>query len=83
MTTVIESDEFRQEVAELKADPIVQAMAKEVKDVPEWKLYHVDGTPKIGFMRRTVNEYQKRGGVKAKTLGSVARAITALNKEQG
>lgn len=82
MTTVIESDDYRKEEAELKADPIVQAMAKEVKNVPREKLCDIEGQPKLGFALRALDEYKKRGGVQAKTIGSVARAIMALNKEQ-
>jgi hypothetical protein len=79
----IENDDYRSEEEELKADPIVQAMAREAKNAPRHKLYHMTGDPRIAFMARALDEYKKRGGTKAKTFGSVARAITALNKEQG
>jgi len=67
--SVIESDEYRREVEQLKADPLIQAMEASLQpdvDTEEW-----------AFIRAASDEYQRRGG-EAMTIGGPARAITAL-----
>jgi hypothetical protein len=75
MTHVIESDEYREEVAALMGDPIVKELAREatalVADPTEYQSHH--------FMGAALDEYHRRGGENARTIGGVARAIAAIN----
>jgi hypothetical protein len=73
---VIESDDYRQEQETLMADPIVLAMLDELP--PE-------SIPMEGghsFMLAALHEYNARGGTNARSIGSVARALIALNRER-
>lgn len=73
-------DEFyRQAVEEAKADPIVQAMAKDLReggvqtDALSW-----------AFIRGCNVEYERRGGtLQPRAIGTVAEAIQALNAANG
>lgn len=70
MTHVIESDDYRREEEQLRADPIIQAMAAEIPaTVP------TDG---YDFMVRALDEYKRRGGENARSIGGPARAIRAI-----
>lgn len=86
MTGVIESDKYREEEATLKADPIIVAMAAEIRegiDAGAVKIsdFAKDGSAVFGFMSDAGDEYRKRGGTKAESIGGPARAILALLKE--
>jgi hypothetical protein len=87
MTSVIESDSYREEERELKEDPIIRALAAEVREgldagaVDRAEFMTEDGHARHGFMLGAKNEYHKRGGTKARTIGGPARAVLALLKE--
>ncbi len=68
---VIESDDYRDEEARLKSDPIVIALADEVRG---------SGTDlsNSGFMNAVNREYHARGGNDNFSIGGVARAIRAI-----
>jgi hypothetical protein len=79
MAAELISDDYRHEQAALVADPIVQAMAKEVEEHElRDSLFHEDGTPRFAFMLRANSEYRRRSGKESRSLGGVARAIGAL-----
>ena len=78
---VIESDDYRQEVEALKADPIIQGMAGELP--PDFRALLASGQDfdAWAFTRGASEEYHKRGGENARSIGGPARAIQALVKE--
>jgi len=68
--TVIESDDYRKEISALMADPIIVAMTNEIPnnlDMSAW-----------GFTQVASEEYNKRGGKNARSIGGPARAIQRL-----
>lgn len=69
--TVIESQDYRDEIEKLKADPIIRDMAFEIPADFEVKLTHE-------FMGRAGAEYRDRGGTQARTIGGPARAVIAV-----
>jgi hypothetical protein len=87
MTGVIESDKYRDEERELKADPIIRALAAEVREgldaeaVTRDEFTHDSGTATFTFMQGASAEYRDRGGTKARTIGGPARAVLALLEE--
>lgn len=74
----IVSDQHRREQRVLQADPIIIAMAQELRALPPEE----QPTPKVlegwDFMRRAMLGYEQRGGRNARTIGGVAKAIAAL-----
>jgi hypothetical protein len=79
-TAVIEADYYRQEEADLRADPIIQARAREVAGaLPQ--LTHEDGGATSELMGMANDEYRRRGGTRARSIGGVARAILALSRQ--
>lgn len=83
----IEADHYREEEAALRADPIIKAMAAEIKEgldagaVTMDEFVHETGTPKHGFMGGAGAEYRKRGGEKGRSIGGPARAVLAELRE--
>lgn len=75
---VVEAPHYREEVDALKADPIVAAMARELGAVELEKVAHEDGSPRFDFMCAANQQYSKRGGKGAKSIGGVAKAVLAL-----
>ena len=71
--TVLESRDYQREVEVLKDDPIVKAMALEIKGDVEPKECDTSN-----FMSAANNEYRNRGGHLNQTLGGVPRAIKSL-----
>lgn len=88
MAGVIESDSYRDEKRELKADPIIRALAAEVREgldagaVTMDEFTHESGAPVYVFMLGASEEYRKRGGKDAHSIGGPARAILALLGEE-
>ncbi len=79
----IEADHYRQEVALLKADPIVRQMAKDCEGAWDEEksrrfICHPDNHPTFEFMSTANAEYRERGGTQARTIGGVGRAIVSL-----
>lgn len=63
----------------LRADPVVRAMARELRGAGTWGAVHEDGTPSHGFMLSANRTYAERGGeITGKHIGAVARAVLAL-----
>jgi len=80
--TILESGDYQREIDLLKEDPIVRAMALEIKgDVP------IEVCDTHDFMLKANAEYRWRGGNKNQTIGGVPRAIKSLlvdwEREQG
>lgn len=75
----IESDEYRQEVEELKKDPIIIEMYNELPAA----YYNVIGfLDSFQFMVRSAQEYRDRGGNPiGRTIGGPAKAIKALHED--
>jgi hypothetical protein len=70
---VIEAEHYREEEETLKADPIILALAAELPaDFPVAEL------EAWSFISGASEEYQKRGGQDARSIGGPARAIRAL-----
>lgn len=84
MTHVIESDDYREEVAQLKEDPIIIQMADELP--PDWRLQFTHGgtddSPNWFFMTRASDEYHRRGGTQGRSIGGPAKAIIAVRRER-
>lgn len=75
MSSVIESDDYRKEEEVLKADPIVIAMADEIRNLAPSMRPDMTGHD---FMGRANDEYTRQGGTNHRSIGGVARAIRAL-----
>lgn len=83
--TVIESDRYRRTREALKQDPIVQAMAREMRDAWDASSEEfVDGTgsPRMWLMSSSNREYAERGGTLSGHIGAVAEAVVALLREE-
>lgn len=78
--TVTEAAHYGREVAKLKKDPIVKAMAKELPK--NFKMtYRNSNEPTGDFTMMAMLEYSRRGGKNSQSIGGVARAIVALRKK--
>lgn len=73
--SVIESDEYRHELKRLMRDPIIVAMASQ-PNLQDVELESWD------FISAASDEYHKRGGKHARSIGGPARAIRALVKPE-
>ncbi len=85
MTHVIEAEHYRIEVERLKADPIIREMVDEVASDYETdpnRFEHEDGSPCYELMLRSGDEYRRRGGKHAESIGGPAKAVLALLKER-
>lgn len=83
--TPIEADHYREEVANLKVDPIVIKLSDELWEAPQFikdELWDHNGEPTHRMHLGVNREYRVRGGTQAHTIGGVARAITTLHKER-
>ena len=81
--SIIESDDYREEVATLREDPIIQEMAAELPD--NWRVFALnEGTDQArhAFMMNALDEYKERGGTQARSIGGPVRAIIAILKEK-
>jgi hypothetical protein len=78
----IRAAHYGETVEQLKADPIVHAMAAAVAGSPRDELAHPDGTPRHEFMGHANAEYDLRGGRVTGHLGAVAEALLALLDEE-
>lgn len=85
--SVIESADYEQTRQRLMQDPIVIAMADEIKANTRFnrsKLTHNDDpsdprpTPTFTFMMSANHEYQKRGGTDGGHIGAIAEVILRL-----
>lgn len=72
---VIEAEHYRTEVKTLMADPIIRGMATGVTGLSDQEL---EGW---SFISAASDEYHRRGGTVATSIGGPARAIAALLKE--
>jgi hypothetical protein len=66
--TAIESDDYRQEVEALVADPIIAEMVAELP-----KGWDPEILERWGFVSGASHEYHERGGTNAKSIGGPAR----------
>jgi hypothetical protein len=77
----IEAEHYGQTRRALQADPIIGAMAAELRGMPAGQLVHEEsGTPRHEFMMGALREYQRRGGQIGTHIGGPAEAILALLK---
>lgn len=65
-------DDYQGEDAALAADPIIYAMASEVRTLTSAE------RDSWNFMRAASDEYNRRGGRNDRTIGGPARAIAAI-----
>jgi hypothetical protein len=80
--TTIRAAHYGETVDQLKADPIVHAMAAGLAGVPRDELAHPDGTPRHEFMGHANAEYHDvRGGLVYGHIGAVAEALLGLLDE--
>jgi hypothetical protein len=82
---VIEAGHYEETRQRLTKDPIVIAMANELKGkVPRSELVHNDDpndprpTPRFDFMMKANAEYRDRGGTDGGHMGAIAEAILRL-----
>lgn len=77
--SVIESDEYRKARKALSEDPILIAMAEEIRSVDRNEIMWEDGTPRNHFMMGALREYESRGGkLPTYGMGDVARAVVMV-----
>jgi len=76
---VIESDDYRKEVEILKKDPIILEMYDEIP-ASYWNV--IGFLDSYEFMVNTSEEYHRRFGQNARSIGGPARAIKAIHKEK-
>lgn len=70
---MLEAAHYTEEIERLMSDPIIVGLASELPDsLPAEHLMSYD------FMRACNDEYHRRGGVHASSIGGPARAIAAL-----
>lgn len=74
----IEAGHYGEAVQQLMADPIVIAMAAEMRGYPREQLAHDDGSPRFEFMQAANRQYDKRGGTIHAHIGAVAEALLKL-----
>lgn len=75
---IIESGEFRANVAALKAEQTIRDMAAGMVSVPRDQWLHDTGTPRWEFTQAAETEYTRRGGTSSQFIGSVAYAVAEL-----
>jgi len=83
---VIESDDYEATRQRLMKDPIVIAMAEDIKKnkMPRKFFVHNDDpdeprpTPRYEFMMKANSEYRRRGGTDGGHIGAIAEAILRL-----
>lgn len=80
---IIKAAHYDETEARLAKDPIIQAMAKGLADVPLSELIHdgPDGGPRFEFMQAANREYDERGGKDGGHIGAVANALLLALKE--
>lgn len=74
---IIESDDFRREVEALAQDPIIRAqdlIIRAMADEVRWEVTPEDADS-WNFTSRASEEYHRRGGQNARSIGGPARAI--------
>lgn len=81
--TVITSNEHREAVDKLVADPILQDMLIGLRNVPDAEIMHEDGQPRWEFIGAANERYEREGGQHGAFIGSVAHAIIRIRKERG
>jgi hypothetical protein len=78
----IQSKDYGETEDRLTKDPIVIAMAEDLKGLPfhshGW--LHEDDSPTFSFMQLVNGEYRKRGGQDGGHIGAIAVAILRLVK---
>lgn len=81
--TVIQANHYEQARQRFMKDPIVIAMAEELKDWPMRSegLMHDNGNPTFKLMQLANKEYSRRGGKDDAHIGAVAEAILRLLKQ--
>ncbi|QAY03008.1 hypothetical protein SEA_GEMMA_82 [Mycobacterium phage Gemma] len=72
---VIESEEYEETRQRLTQDPIVIAMAEDVRNLNRDQIAHEGGTPRFEFMQAANQEYAMRGGTDGGHIGAIAEAI--------
>lgn len=74
----IEAEHYGETRARLVADPIIQQMAHELRDMDVAELVHASGTPRHEFMMAALREWQTRGGDGNTHIGGPAEAILEI-----
>lgn len=80
--TVIEAPHYEETRKALAADPIIQAMAEELRQAPpevRATFAHDDGTPRHDFMLAANREYRSRGG--PSTPPTRRRSLSATSRQ--
>jgi hypothetical protein len=75
---VLEADHYRVEIETLMADPIVVALADEVRRADAAAGGPVLRLDSHEVMGRVNEEYRRRGGTESRSIGGVARAVARL-----
>lgn len=75
---MIVSDEYRDEYDALIADPTLQKLADEVRGAVAAEVLSLSDLTGWTFMASASDEYHKRGGTEAHSIGGPAEAIRAL-----
>jgi hypothetical protein len=74
----IESDDYREEIEVLKKDPIILDM---MDGLPSAYYSVIGFFDSFQFMKIAGDEYHRRGGTNAKSIGGPARAMKALYED--
>lgn len=81
--SAIVSNEHREDLDKLVADPILQNMLVGLRDVPDGEIMNDAGEPLWEFVGPATEQYRKMGGEHGAFVGSVAQAIIKIRKERG
>jgi len=78
----IEAEHYREVRDQMRADPIIQQMAREVPWYHQKEFIDKDGHPTWQFMSRANATYSIRGGKIGGHIGAVAEAIIELWEQE-
>ncbi|QDM57665.1 hypothetical protein SEA_GROUPTHINK_85 [Mycobacterium phage Groupthink] len=76
---VIEAKHYEETRQRLSKDPLVIALAEEIRGLPREQMVHEDsGTPRFEFMQAANREYRRRGGTDGGHIGAIAEAVIRI-----